>query len=1008
MEGCETVDGLSAEVRNCTMLTATLPANSAAPDVYEIAVIGAAPLACPQVDPGPQVVVAGAPFIESYEPPAVCRGQFDGVMTVRGTGFFEIDGASPTVTANGQPAEVTGSVDCVAVDTAPGVVACNGIDILVPESLRDEDLLVALTNPAPADCETATIEVPLEEPPVIDDVQPRKICDAGGSLELTGDHFADGMVVRLDGVDAESVEVHSPQSATATWSGPLTPGLATLEAQNPSGCMATFETVIRITEGPVVFYVDPPVLYNGVAIQVTVFLGNLYGGSVTEVMLTGPDDSVHELEFTFDSERPGRVQAIVPAGLTAGLYDVTLADDVDCLGTTEDLVLVTDETRVALSAIAPPFGWTSAITGVTLTTPDPIPNDLSPFLATPRAYINPSDAQPGDIATEIKALAFVGPQELTGIVPDGLPPGTYDVIVVNPDATVGVLDAGFTVTVDPPPIVTGVNPGSWETNEEALAFRIDGNNFTDVTVTAECVDSAGNALPAPNFTIGAVTPQTIDATVNTSSLSHLSVCALQVTNADGSFDEFSPVTVTNPAGNFVSFRTGPQLETARRGPAMVGGAPARTTRILYALGGDDGTADGALSTGEYATLDRFGQPQVWQPLPGSLPTPLAQTRAVRVRDFVYLPGGRDADGASSDVWRAQILDPLFVPSIDSVDFDFPEGGEDGFLEGVYYYRVSAVLAGDNPANPGGETLASEAQPLFVPSLDRALHIAIGWTPVDDAVSYRIYRTELPDAQAGQEQLLAEIPGDELAYVDDGLTPFLDTTGPLPIGALGNWRSVATLSTARYDHGVAVSADLEDPAVHHIVIAGGTDGVDLNADVDVITVTVNGPRDQTVGLSTTTDYLDEPRTGLEVVVADPTNSSLLAPDRAFVYFLSGSGDGDITQTDFAPLMPGGALGTLDTTERLRPFRAHYVAAVANNTLVAVGGQGDSPSSTGQSSGLAGRDGTLDNWNSLGNTGLLDRVRMGRAVFGGFLYIGGGTGPMDGATRAVEFSILGGVP
>jgi hypothetical protein len=1010
VDGCIQVDGVDDEVDACDTIVATIPQDSITPNVYQVGVAGAAPLSCPSREPGPEIVVAGGPEIETYEPTVVCRGQFDGRITIRGTGFYVIDGVLPQVSTNGQVSEVVDTLDCVPVPTAPGVQSCGGMEILVPEVVRDEDLLVEMTNPPPADCAPSSIEVPLEEPPIIDDAQPRKICDAGGSLDLVGDHFVEGMVVALDEVLADTVVVHSAQSATATWAGGLEAGLATLVARNPSGCEATFEVQIRITEGPVVFFVDPPVLFSGISIQVTVFLGNLYGGSISQVLFTGEDDQVHELEFVFDPAEPGRVQAVVPTGLASGFYDVTLIDAVDCMGTTDDLVQVTDETRIALERITPPFGWTLDATGVSLEVLNPVPEGESPFVATPRAYLNPTDVMDGDAATELRALSFLGPFEVTGIVEAGLPVGQYDLIVVNPDATVGVLQAAFLVTAESPPVVDGVSPGSWQTNETALPIHIEGHGFRNSTLSAACIDSGGDPLPAPGFEVLQVEDAVIDATVDTTTLAHLSVCVLRFTNDDGTYAEFSPVTVTNPAGNFVAFRRGPDLEVARRQPAMIGAAPARTARFIYAFGGDDGTQEGTLQTSEFAVLNRFGEPGDWRPLPGQLPVGLSNTKAVRVGDFVYLAGGRTSQGATGSVYRSHVLGPLFVPRIVGVDFLFDSDGEIEFGDfgtGVHSYRVSAVMAQDDAANPGGETLASEAQPIFVPDLERGLQIVIEWTPIPGAVEYRVYRSAQPDLPAGSERLVATVPADTLFFVDGAMADVQEGQAPLPLGALGTWHEVAQLSQARFDHGLAVASDPADTAVWHVYAVGGTNGEVLIADLDILTVTVAGPRSQAVATAVVVDFLPEPRSGLEAVVADRTNASRLAPSTVVLYALSGQAARDITVVHRVVIGEGGVPGQIDTVQALRPFRSHYVAAVANNTIVALGGQGGVPSATGHSSEIL-EGGEVDNWNSLGNTGLLPRVRMGRAVFSGFLYVAGGTDADDAATRKVEFSILGGVP
>lgn len=1005
--GCTDVDSVTtATVQRCTSLTVTVP-DTVPTNTYDVVVTNPSPLGCSNTEATVQAIVAGGPVTVSHDPPVVCRGQFDGELTLNGTGFFEIDGARPSVNLSGGTAVTVNDIlGCEAVEGAANVQSCTGLAVTIPAASRDMALTVEVTNPAPADCETSTLDIAIEDPPRVDDVQPLKICSTGGSLALTGDHFADGMTVALDGVEAATVDVSSPQMAVATWEGPLAAGLATLTVANPSGCHDTFDTEIRVTDGPVVFFVDPPVVYNGISTQVTIFLGNLFGGSVEEVRVTDGNGTVTVLEHTFDPAQPGRVQAIMPINLPADTYDVTLVDEVDCEGTTADLVRVTDTIGVSVGAITPPFGWTSAVTPVVIETDDPIPANEVSFMPTPRVYINPENPTADDVAVELRASILVSPNELNGVVGSGLPVRRYDVIVVNPDGGVGLLEGGFEITAEPPPVVTAVSPGSWQTNNAALAVRVDGANFRDATVTGTCIDNGGNPLPAPAIQTTTTSASQLTLSVNTTTLTHLSVCALRITNSDGTYEDFSPVTVTNPAGNFVGFRAGASMGTPRRAPAVVSGVPSRTARFLYALGGDGGNASSALSTGEYTLLNRFGEPTGWQPLPAELPGPLTLTKAVRIDDFIYLVGGRDSMGPTTAIRRALVLDPLNVPRISSVDFDFVDTG-DGLATGVYYYRVSAVLAADDAANPGGETLASEPQPVFIPELPQAVVLTLGWSPQAGAVTYRIYRSPSPDVLYGQEELLAEIPAAQTSYTDDGATATTADEHPLPIGALGQWHVVGNLATARHSHGVASLASPDGPGLHLIYAAGGTGAAGTLNSLEVITVQVNGPRDQIVlGLDAAT--IPDAKSELELIAADSTVASRVGAGR-FLYVMAGNSPGNNdNDLSFAAVGMGGLPGAFATAStRLNPFRAGYAAAVANNTIVAVGGQNGGPNNSGTDASIAA-NGDVTSSTSLSTINMRDRYLMGRTTFGGFFYVVGGQTSTQAASATLDFSVLGGVP
>ena len=998
-------------IERCRRLRATIPADFPV-DGYALRVRNPFPLGCTS-DSALSLLVAGAPEIEATVPSPVCRGEFDGALVLRGTGFFTTAaGLRPTVTLNGVPVPVLEMLDCAPV--LPGVEICEGIRLQVPALLRDRDLTIRLTNPAPANCEIATFLLRQEEPPRIDDVQPRKVCFLGGELTLTGEHFEPGMRVRLGLEPATSVEVEpGGHVAHATWEQRLQPGLYVLDATNPGGCDDTFEAEIRVTEGPFVFFVDPLVAYDGISLQATVYLGNLYGGSVTGVRLTGPQGELRDLEFGFEPQRPNRVRAVLPAGLPPGAWDVTVFDDVGCPGTTEDLLTVTDRLSVAVQSVDPPFGWTDTNTAVTVLGPED-PGELQPFQPTPRAYINPTVPGPDDRAAELLGLTYHAPGELHAIVGPGLRVGQYDLVVVNPDGGVGLLREAFRVTAAPPPEIDVVSPGSWETNYADLPIQVAGRGFRNVRPWVQCREPGGQT-PEPPVEVANETPTLLDLLVDTTTIAHMSVCLLRVYNDDDSYADYAPVTVTNRAGKFVDFVEGVPLPAPRRAPVVAAAAPSRAARFLYVLGGDAGDPDEALSSGLYSGLDTFGAPGRWEPLPQGLPLGLSLAKAAVIRDFIYVVGGHRAGAAPgpiADVQRALVLDPLHVPLIESVDFTFDPARE-GLATGVYYYRVAAVMRAEDPANPGGETLASDPQPVYIPDLQVGLTAVLEWSELGPVAGWRVYRSLAADLPYGNEVLLAELPPEQRRLEDDG-TLAAGADRPLPVGALGEWHVVAQMSTPRRNHGVAVAADPEAAGVQHIYAVGGDAGAAPLGSIDHTVVRVLGPRDQVVVQALPLGQtISPPRTELEAVVVDPSTASSVPAGEAYLFVLSGieAGGGDSRAVEAARILPGGGVLPFSASEQVRPSHAGYAAAAANNTLVVVGGQGGLPSNTARAGELCGDCGSppvIERWSSLSNVNLQARYLHGRAVFSGFLYVVGGVGGDGAPTATMDYTVLGGVP
>ncbi|MFP4599500.1 MAG: hypothetical protein ACLFVJ_14675 [Persicimonas sp.] len=1047
---CTTVN---SRIESCSSLTVNIGETDLDPNDYQLTVINAGPLDCTGGDSA-TIVEAGAPTIDSAQPDAVCDNDTtfsnDGTVALTGQNFLIIDSDQPTVTVNGENATVDAMTNCSQVTNPDyNLESCTDMTITVPSSERDADMDIEVQNASPASCgEPASYTVTIEPSPEVTSVTPLRICRRGGSFQIDGTDFDSNMTVELGGVTADTVDVNADgTSATATFDNPPAPGDYDLTVTNPSACQDTHDQQVTVVAGPQVFYVDPPVAYNGINTQVTIYMSGLEGGSVDDVTITDSQGTSTSLDINFDPTKPNTVQATIPSdiledGLTEDMFDVEVTDDVNCSGTASDLLTVTDELTVAVDDIDPPFGWKDSSTGVAITSPDPAPSGMTNFVSTPRVYLNPVDAGSTTLATELSSVQFVDDFELNAIVPSGLPVGEYDVIVVNPDGTVGLLtdpndepDVGaFEVTQDPPPLIDSVSPGSWSNQETALDVTVEGDNFRQPAVEVFCSDDAGNIESPDSITVVASTDTLIELAVDTSNLDHLTSCYMVVTNTDnGTYAEYSPITVTNPAGNFVGFNPGTDMNVPRRDPAMSSGVPSRRARFLYAIGGDDGANANPLRSMEASQLDRFGQPRSWQVLPppydltvpqNELPDDLTHAEATRIDDFIYLVGGFDGtDGVTDTVLRANVLDPLDVPEISNVELTFTEGTP-GNDPGTYYYRISAVLDTNAEHNPGGETLPSEPQPVSIPL--QLLQVELTWPSFPDAVEYRVYRTDQPNQSVGTEELLAVVPapsdGDPVTYTDSGFDSVDSGATPLPLGSVGVWHQPddtngdpVALKQARYHHGVTSAPNPDDDDEHFVYATTGGDGNTVFDDYEYFSVTVNGPRDQSVSAVTQDDsnVLSTPRWRNPAVVATPLNSNLTD---SYVYVLGGEdANGSVTRRNDAALV--NANGTLDTWEQVagnQRDRFEYGAAVANNAVVTAGGGNNSTDENADSTEICDLTSTCDppelqGWNSLSQVDLRSRAQPGYVSFNGFFYMAGGYSHNTGATlETTDYTVMGGNP
>jgi len=835
-DDCEaTAIGPLEDVAVCGALTVTAPMGSLAPGTVTVRVTSAPPIPCAG-DADDQLVAPPHLAVTSATPASVCTASGDTVVTIEGEGFLIVDGAIPTLTLGGEafpilPASLSGCVDL----GAPGMAAesCQAFQVLVPAgTLSEGDVPVGVTNPAPSGCGAVQTDVFFSVPvPVLTSVAPTSFCtDTEDALTLTGSNFSPASTVFLTGEAGDThhaaVTFVDATELVATFPADIPPGVYDITVENAAGCADTLVDEITVHPTPLVFFVDPPVVFNGITIAATIYLSGL-DAEADSVEMLGPSGQEVLLSTSSPDGQPNRVNAVIPEGLEPGAWAVRVTSQIGCVGVLDGAVLVTDTVSVSVTDVSPDFVWYGASTAITVLS---APGD---FLMTPRAYLNPVDAAPGTPATNVRATLFEDATTLTGVVPGGLLQGgtAYDLIVVNPDATVGIYSS-VTVTEDPPPAIEAVVPASFATNAPFPA-TIEGAHFDVASVTMRCLVPSGAdfvlfppegepGLPvtvdlanATDTSVPAVFPS------NHASLAEKSVCTVTLTNQDGSSFRFSAVSLKNAAQNLGAWRdTGRALIEARRGLGLVAGRPTNATRTLYAIGGDDGTSGGAKASVESASVDIFGRLGAWTLQRNALPAPRAFAGAVRVDRFVYVIGGDDGAAATGSVLRAEILDPLATPEFVDllITLDDSEAAA-GMGPGVWIYRIAATFPSDDPNNPGGESLPGEPIVVQLPDLE-GLVLSVTWDAIPGATGYRVYRTPAADAGVDSVALVGTTTGGgATTFTDAGAEAGAET--PLRFGSLGVWHEVgAGLNTPRQAHALVPAPHPTDDDLWVLYAAGG--------------------------------------------------------------------------------------------------------------------------------------------------------------------------------------------
>lgn len=990
---CTPVTGALERVTTCTTLTFSVPMGSAV-GAQSVVVTNPPPAGC--ASSSRPLVLFDKPVVTDVSPGATCTMGLPATLTLTGTGFVKVDAASPRVSVGATSYPSTASNCTPVMGPTETVSVCTRLTVAGVMGLPIGSYPVTVTNPMPVGCASsasAAATFAVTATPTLTGVTPPSVCKGKATLTLTGTNLVTNMTATVGSappVDADTVTANGAgTSALATFPPTLPLGGPYSVTVGSGGCSATLPAQVTVISGPQLFFVDPNVVYNGVAIQATVY-GGAITGSIQSVTLTpSAGGAAQALVITPVPGQTNQVQVKLPQGLAAGDYDVEVSDLTACTGRLPNAIHVTGSTTLGLASIVPAFGWQGSSTAVTVKAT----TAAAGFSLLPRAYLNPSSGAMGAVATALGAVSFLDARTLTATVPSGLPVDTYDLIVVNPDQRVGLLPAAFRVVSAAPPTITGLSPGS-VANTNPQTFGIVGRDFRMPQVTLSCVDGAGAPLAiSPAATVTASTATSVTASFNASVAG--AACVVRVTDTDNqTFADFSALVITNPAQNLYAATFGPDLLGPRRAPVVLGGDATSAARFLHVIGGDDGGT--ALGTVESSSLSLLGVPAGFAAQRYGLVTPRTQAGGARVGQFLYVAGGSSTGGALATIERATVLDPARRQTISGVVLDVLEGS--GLGAGVWFYRVSTVMGPADPFNPNGENLASDPFPLQLPALTGAgVRVRLQWAAEANAAKYRVYRSATPGAVP--EQLIAEVSAPSTSYTDTGGAP-VQAVSPLPIGSTGAWSTVATLPTPREGPGVAWGKDPADATKAYLYVLGGRQSATtVSRSYDILPLTLNADGSQTAGAPVAgTAQLSAARWMLSSSSATHDSSPRVPAGKTFVYALSGfaaNGAALVNAAEGSEVLAGGQLKAFTALPIL--LRAGYANVVAGNFVFAFGGNNGAPdtsivggeicSPSVAGCGPMGAPPEVGNWNA-GQTMLAPRLSAGGALHGAFIYLAGG--------------------
>jgi hypothetical protein len=1064
---CDDVMVHGEMVQQCSVLSVTVKKNALKSVHPMVTVTNPDPAGCMATN---KKVLAVPPelMIASVEPLNVCQGTVDAAfpLTIHGQGFLRVGSKDFTVNVAGADVTPTDIQDCTSLDVVgvKHVSSCDtialGLNLTTAETgTAPAEIPIIVGNAQVAGCPlTAMTVLNVVKPPTVTSVSAvgsplnlaNEICsDKAITLDIVGTDFIEGASVKLVNdlrtVTADAVTVASDGlSVSAMFASGLpfddSDHSYNLIVENAGNCGSTpLVDAILVDPTPLVFFVDPPVVYNGISVKATIFTSGLTAVTTTVDLLDDNNAVVTPLTGTNTALKPNRIQATIPANVTPGEYGIRVTSAIGCAGEAAGVLKVTDTTTIDLADIQPSFVSHTKATAVTITANDPAASGKVQFKSTPRAYLNPNPAGGAAVATGLRATVFVGATLMTAVVPENLPAGNYDLIVVNPTGEVGFKALALTVTTNEPPVIDSVVPASLVANT-TTQMTLTGDGFESSggnppTLELECKAAGSSTTSAPIVGTGVNVSnggKQAVVTFNTATATQGSVCIVRLSNPDGALFEYSAVSITNSSGNLATWVATTDMTVGRRALALTTGRTTSTSRFLYAIGGDTGVTNNAHSNGtlldsvESANVDVFGTLGAWSVQRNKLPEVRNFAGAARIGSFIYLTGGRNAaagNSATNTLYRAQVLDPLATPEISDLDATLNREST-GLGKGLWYYRVSALFPANDASNPSGESLPGEVLTVQLPERpgDQRIQLILTWSAIPGASGYRIYRS--PTANGSVDAL--ELVHEESNASTTSFTDVGDTTDstktPLTQGSLGMWHLVTSspLNANREAHATVAVQDPNASSKWFLYAFGGRNeaGTYLST-YEYATVTVAGDGSQTVSTFQTVDgvvqingdtptKLSTARGELGAFVMTHDSASSVAAGDAWVFIGTGrDGSGMVNKMEAGRLDPDGHLGTLtllsngDTPNN----QAGYGFGQANNQMFMFGGSNGNPSSGGNSAKI----GTVPDlvsgaWNGLGSgapTGT--RVYMGSAQESAFFFLVGGhdgTSALQSTERTVQ--------
>ncbi|HDH97223.1 MAG TPA: hypothetical protein ENF73_05825, partial [Proteobacteria bacterium] len=240
---------------------------------------------------------------------------------------------------------------------------------------------------------------------------------------IRGSDFSDTPTVYVGAEELQDVAVITPNLLKATVPQGIEAGTYDLVLTNGYGCSAILEDAYTaIDPGEIkVLSIEPDSAENDQDTQAVITGVNFIEGATAYIGNLKLDDAVVESST--------KISVVIPFGLDAGKYDISVYNSESSYDTLVDGFTVIESGALYVKAIDPNTGSNDQDVDVTITGRN--------FEDTPAVYLG---------AVELQSVQFFSDQVIAAVVPAGLAPATYDLTVINPDEESFTLEEAYTVT----------------------------------------------------------------------------------------------------------------------------------------------------------------------------------------------------------------------------------------------------------------------------------------------------------------------------------------------------------------------------------------------------------------------------------------------------------------------------------------------------------------------------------------------------------------------------------